>query len=66
MLDELEEMKEAFDMFDLENSGRIAPREIGATLQTLGLEGKNAAVRAIMSDLDKLEGRPIDFGEVVF
>lgn len=35
-LDELEEMKEAFDLFDLKGTGRIDPQELYQTVQSLG------------------------------
>ena len=36
MGDELEEMKEAFDLFDMEGTGRVAPRDVQAAIQSLG------------------------------
>ena len=39
--DEIEEIKEAFDLFDTDGSGSIDPRELRAAMQSLGFEAKN-------------------------
>ena len=36
MVDEVEEMKEAFDLFDMDGTGRVAPRDVQAAIQSLG------------------------------
>eukprot|EP00392_Amoebophrya_sp_AT5.2_P009923 g9954.t1 len=53
MLDEIEEMKEAFDLFDLDGSGRVPPKDLAQAIQNLGLENKNAVVQQILRDLEK-------------
>ena len=35
-LDEIEEMKEAFDLFDLDGSGRVAPKDLIQAIGGLG------------------------------
>ena len=39
--DEIEEIKEAFDLFDTDGSGSIDPKELKAAMQSLGFEAKN-------------------------
>lgn len=34
--DEIKDCKEAFDLFDLDNSGTIDPKEVNAALNSLG------------------------------
>ena len=39
--DEIDEIKEAFDLFDTDGSGSIDPKELRAAMQSLGCEAKN-------------------------
>jgi centrin-1 len=61
--DEIEEIKEAFDLFDTDGSGTIDPRELKAAMQSLGFEAKNATIYQMVSDLDKDGSGAIDFDE---
>ena len=36
--DEIEEIREAFNLFDTDGSGKIDPRELKAAMQSLGFE----------------------------
>ena len=56
----IEEIKEAFNLFDTDGSGTIDPRELRAAMQSLGFESKNPTIYAMIADLDKL-GAAIDF-----
>lgn len=42
--DEIEEIKEAFDLFDADGSGTIDPKELKDAMQSLGFEAKNATI----------------------
>lgn len=42
--DEIEEIKEAFDLFDTDGSGSIDPKELRAAMQSLGFEAKNQTI----------------------
>ncbi len=42
--DEIEEIKEAFDLFDTDGSGSIDPKELKAAMQSLGFEAKNQTI----------------------
>ncbi len=59
--DEIEEIKEAFDLFDTDGSGSIDPKELKAAMQSLGFEAKNQTIFQMISDLDKNSSGAIDF-----
>ncbi len=59
--DEIEEIKEAFDLFDTDGSGTIDPKELKAAMQSLGFEAKNQTIFQMISDLDKNSSGSIDF-----
>ena len=61
--DEIEEIKEAFDLFDTDGSGSIDPRELRAAMQSLGFEAKNQTIYQMITDLDKNKNNSIDFEE---
>jgi len=61
--DEIEEIKEAFDLFDTDGSGTIDPRELKTAMQSLGFEAKNQTIYQMVSDLDKDGSGAIDFDE---
>jgi len=61
--DEIEEIKEAFDLFDTDGSGSIDPKELKAAMQSLGFEAKNQTIFQMISDLDKNKSGTIDFEE---
>ena len=61
--DEIEEIKEAFDLFDTDGSGNIDPKELRAAMQSLGFEAKNQTIFQMISDLDKNKSGAIDFEE---
>eukprot|EP00450_Noctiluca_scintillans_P003018 CAMPEP_0194498124 /NCGR_PEP_ID=MMETSP0253-20130528/14860_1 /TAXON_ID=2966 /ORGANISM="Noctiluca scintillans" /LENGTH=173 /DNA_ID=CAMNT_0039339729 /DNA_START=52 /DNA_END=573 /DNA_ORIENTATION=- len=51
--DEVEEIREAFNLFDTDGSGMIDPRELKAAMQSLGFETKNPTIYQLIADLDK-------------
>ena len=53
--DEIEEIKEAFALFDTDGSGVIDPKELKAAMQSLGFEKKNPTIYAMIADLDTHE-----------
>ena len=61
--DEIEEIKEAFDLFDTDGSGSIDPKELRAAMQSLGFEAKNQTIYQMITDLDKNKNNSIDFEE---
>ena len=50
--DEIEEIKEAFDLFDNDGSGVILVNELTSAMQSLGFDVKHAVVYNMVSDLD--------------
>eukprot|EP00914_Ancora_sagittata_P012201 GHVO01023544.1.p2 GENE.GHVO01023544.1~~GHVO01023544.1.p2 ORF type:complete len:172 (+),score=33.80 GHVO01023544.1:946-1461(+) len=60
--DEVEEIREAFNLFDTDGSGTIDPSELKAAMQSLGFESKNPTIYQMISDLDR-QGGAIDFEE---
>ena len=53
--DEIEEIKEAFALFDTDSTGVIDPKELKAAMQSLGFESKNPTIYAMIADLDTHE-----------
>merc|ERR1719384_370084 len=60
MQDEIEEMKQAFDLFDVEGTQRINPRDLRGSIQALNLR-RNQVVHHMLSDLERQGARPLDF-----
>ena len=58
--DEVEEIREAFNLFDTDGSGAIDPRELKAAMQSLGFESKNPTIYQMIADLEN-QGPSIDF-----
>eukprot|EP00439_Symbiodinium_sp_Y106_P084317 s104_g25.t1 len=61
--DEIEEIKEAFDLFDTDQSGEIDLRELKAAMQSLGYESKNDTIFTMLAELDKDGNASLDFDE---
>jgi len=57
--DEIAELKEAFDLFDTEGSGRIDVNELKGAMQALGYNKKNKMVFAMIEQLK--DGTTLDF-----
>ena len=53
--EEIEEIREAFSLFDTDGSGMIDPKELKAAMQSLGFESKNPVIYAMIADLDTPE-----------
>ncbi|KRX04148.1 hypothetical protein PPERSA_11272 [Pseudocohnilembus persalinus] len=60
--EEIEEIREAFNLFDTEGEGRIDPKELKAAMQSLGFEQKNPTIYSMISELES-QGNNIDFNE---
>lgn len=61
--EQIEELREAFNLFDTEHSGTIDARELKAALRALGFEVKKEDVRRMLNDVGKDAGMPIDFND---
>ena len=53
--DEIEEIREAFALFDTDSSGVIDPKELKAAMQSLGFEKKNPTKGETLYELERLE-----------
>jgi len=58
--DEIEEIKEAFDLFDVDGTQRVNPRDLRGAIQALNLR-RNQVVQSMLSDLDRQGAKPLDF-----
>jgi len=61
--EQIEELREAFNLFDTEHSGTIDARELKAALRALGFEVKKEDVRRMLQDVGKDPSQPIDFND---
>lgn len=61
--EEIEEIREAFNLFDTDGSGTIDPKELKEAMESLGYEAKNQTIYQMISDVDKNGTGEIDFEE---
>merc|ERR1719191_2164952 len=61
--EQIEELREAFNLFDTEHSGTIDARELKAALRALGFEVKKEDVKNMLADIGKDPTQPIDFND---
>ena len=59
--DEMNELRQAFDLFDTDGNGAIDPKELKAAMQSLGFETKNQIMYDIISNFDKDGDKNMDF-----
>ena len=59
--DEVEEIREAFNLFDTDGAGAIDPKELKAAMQSLNFEQKNPTIFQMIAELEKEHSGPIDF-----
>lgn len=62
-VDEIEEIREAFKLFDADGSGTIDPRELKEAMQSLGLEAKSGQVFSMIAAFDADTDKRLDFEE---
>merc|ERR1740120_447794 len=60
--DEVDEIREAFNLFDTDGSGTIDPGELKAAMRSLGFETKNPTIFQMIADLDS-DGNVIGFDD---
>ena len=63
--EQIEELKEAFNLFDTDNNGQIDAKELKAALRALGFQVKKAEVRKMISDIDRDEAGTVSFDDFV-
>merc|ERR1711934_645126 len=63
--EQIEEIREAFNLFDADNSGAIDVRELKAAMRALGFEVKKEELKKMISDIDNDGNGSIEFGELL-
>ena len=61
--EELEEIREAFNLFDTEGKGEIDIKELKAAFRALGFHVKKAEIRRMLQDIDKETTAVIPFDD---
>merc|ERR1712086_1239624 len=61
--EQIEEIREAFNLFDADNSGAIDVRELKAAMRALGFEVKKEELKKMISDIDSDGNGSIEFQE---
>jgi Ca2+-binding EF-hand superfamily protein len=62
-VEEVRDIKTAFDIFDGDLSGVVDPQELKKAFEQLGFEGSNKFVYQILAELDDDQSGGIDFAE---
>jgi Ca2+-binding EF-hand superfamily protein len=60
---EVEDLREAFELFDTDGNGTIDTNELKAAMQNLGFDAKNHTVYQMISDIDGNGTGDINFDE---
>merc|ERR1712153_232366 len=61
--EQLDEVREAFGLFDADASGEIDVRELKAAMRALGFKVKNEELKKMVTDIDNDGNGTIEFGE---
>ncbi|CAM9883883.1 unnamed protein product [Ectocarpus sp. 6 AP-2014] len=61
----MEEIKEAFSLFDTEGKGAIDIRELKAAFRALGFQVKKQEIRGMLTDVDKEGAASVSFNDFV-
>merc|ERR1711998_574802 len=61
--EQMDEIREAFNLFDGDQSGAIDVRELKAAMRALGFEVKNEELKKMVSDVDNDGNGTIEFAE---
>jgi len=61
--DEVQEVKDAFDLFDSDSSGAVSVQELVEAMQSLGLDQKNDAVFNMIKEIDTDGSGELEFAE---
>ncbi|KAF4656346.1 apoptosis-inducing factor [Perkinsus chesapeaki] len=63
--EQIDEFKEAFDMFDKDGEGTIGPDEFTSMMKTLGLELTEKEVLLLLQEVDEDKSGEIEFEEML-
>ncbi|KAB1214717.1 Caltractin [Morella rubra] len=61
-----QEIKEAFELFDIDGSGTIDAKELNVAMRALGFEMTEEQINQMIADVDKDGSGAIDFDEFVY
>merc|ERR1711964_6134 len=61
--EQMEEIREAFSLFDADASGAIDVRELKAAMRALGFEVKNEELKKMVTDIDNDGNGTVEFVE---
>jgi centrin-1 len=61
--DQIDEIQEAFNLFDVESSGSIDYRELKAAMKALGVQVKKEELRKMITDVDADGSGSVEFPE---
>lgn len=61
--DEVQEVKDAFDLFDSDSSGAVSVTELVEAMQSLGIDQKNEAVFNMIKEIDTDGSGELEFQE---
>merc|ERR1712072_148382 len=61
--EQVDEIREAFSLFDADASGMIDVRELKAAMRAFGFEVKNEELKKMVADVDNDGNGTIEFGE---
>ena len=61
--EQTKEIKDAFDLFDIDGSGKIDPREIVFSLHSIGFTNSREEIKKIVKELEKIKKGYIDFND---
>jgi centrin-1 len=59
--EQIKEIKEAFDLFDVDGSGKIDPQELQLALNCLGFGNAREEIQTIIREVGSLKTRALDF-----
>ena len=60
---EIEELRQAFDLFDTNGNGKIDVKELRSAMQSLGFDTKNPTIYQMIQDIDKSSATEVNFDE---
>jgi centrin-1 len=66
--DEVEELRQAFELFDTRGTGKIDPRELRAAMQSLNYDSRNPTIYELVVELDTPESAKkggVDFNKLL-
>ena len=61
--EQMQEIREAFDLFDTDGSGSIDAKELKVAMRALGFEPKKEEIKKMIADIDTDGSGTIDFNE---